>query len=310
MTGATGAIGRPLFAALRARGDEVTVLSRDPDAARAALPGAVRYLRWSEAAPPEELTVPVEGADAVVHLAGGAIFGSRVSRADVSRMTAGKVRSTGALAQAMSAVADRPAVFVNASSQGWYGFAPRDRGQVSTEASPPGTDVWARENQEWEQAARPAANAGVRVVQLRTGVHLGTRTGPIAAQLEQFRRGGGTWVRPGTQAFNWISEQDATRLALLALDDDRVDGAINLTAPEPATQRAFAEALAAATGTRLRFGLPGAALRLFVGVTAEILVNSHPVLPRKALDLGHRFVDTDLAATVAGIVATLEQRAA
>lgn len=288
MTGATGAIGRPLARALVERGYALTVLTRDPSRARTIVAGAHEYLRWEER-DDRPWRASLAGADALIHLAGESLFEGRASAARVRRASEGKIASTRAFAEELVAMAAPPRIFVNASSQGFYGFAAADRDVVSDEESPAGRDDWGQGSQRWEEAARPVEARGVRLVLLRTGVFLGREAGPVVAQRAQFERGWGGWVRPGTQSFNWIHEDDAVGLILMALTDDRVRGPINLVAPGRVTHREYAETLGRVLGHAARRGLPAAALWLFMGKPAEIITRSHAVAPARALALGYTF---------------------
>lgn len=288
VTGATGSIGMPLSKALLGKGYGLTVLTRDPAAARTRLPGALEYLRWSEDGPTGWAT-SLEGADALIHLAGSPLFAGKVNKAQVDRTTEGKVVSTGTFARVIAGLRSKPKVWLNASSQGYYGFAPQDANAVSTEDSPAGTDYWGVGNRRWEEAAHPVEALGVRLVSLRTGVHLPRQGGPLSGQLEQFERGWGGWVGSGRQWYNWIHEDDETGLILMALEDERVRGPLNLTAPNPVTQREFAETLGRVLGKPAKRSLPPFVLGLMMGKPAEIIVNSHKVVPQKALGLGYPF---------------------
>ena len=288
LTGATGSIGRPLFAALTSRGYGVVVLTRDPERAETIVPGALGYARWDErgvGAWAREL----EGAHALIHLAGAPLFAGKVNTAQVDRTNEGKVASTAAFAEALGSVGQPPSVWLNASSQGYYGFAPQDADTVSTEASPAGRDYWGQGNRRWEEAAHPAEALGVRLVSLRTGVYLPRQGGPLAGQLEQFRRGWGGWVGSGRHSYNWIHEDDEIGLIVWALENDAVRGPLNLVAPNPVTHRAFAETLGRLLGKPARRSLPPFVLGLMMGKPAEIIVNSHKVVPDKASRLGYRF---------------------
>jgi uncharacterized protein (TIGR01777 family) len=288
--GATGLIGGALCRALLDRGDEVVVFSRDPEAARARVPGAAAYVAWqpTESGP---WGAQVGGAHAVVHLAGESIFtfGKRQTRATVAAETRSRVRGIQGLVRAMTEAPARPAAFVGASSVGTYGFAGFSDVEY-TEDSPAGSDFWGRDSQAWEAAALEAARFGVRTVVLRTGYVLDARPGSgLPQQVEQFRRGFGGAVRPGRQWVPWVHIADVAGLILLALDDARVRGPLNVTAPGGVRSREFAATLGRVVGKPPRFAIPGFLLRLGFGVTADTIIHGRHVVPRKALDLGYPF---------------------
>jgi uncharacterized protein (TIGR01777 family) len=290
VTGATGLIGRALCAALQEQGYAVVVLSRHPDAARTSVPGALAYVSWQ----PEE-TGPwaehVDGATAVVHLAGESIFtfGKRQTQSSVRAETHNRVRAIHGLVRAMAEARVRPQVFVSASSVGTYGYAGYSDAEY-TEETPAGTDFWGRDSQEWESAALDAGQLGVRAVVLRTGYVLGSGQGSgLVQQAEQFRRGFGGPVRPGTQWVPWVHIADVAGLIVFALDDERVRGPLDVVAPGVVRNKAFAATLGRVVGKPSRFPVPGVLLRLGFGITADTIVHGRRVVPRKALDLGYRF---------------------
>ena len=168
ITGATGQIGRPLSRSMIGAGHEVVVLTRDPERARTAVPGAAEYVAW-EPAESGPWSAAVDGADAVVSLAGAPFFRKWKSREEFERVgTGGRVLANRGLVNAMRAASSRPAVFVSASAVGYYGF--RDTDEVVTEATPPGTDSWATGAISWETEALRAEELGIRTVLVRTGI--------------------------------------------------------------------------------------------------------------------------------------------
>ena len=290
VTGATGLIGSALCHALQDRGYGVVVLSRHPDAARAKVPDALAYVAWQ----PEESgswREQIDGAYAVVHLAGESIytFGKRQTQASVRTETQTRVRAIRGLAGAMADAHEPPAAFICASSVGTYGFAGWTDAEY-TEDSPVGDDFWGHDSQLWEQAALEVEGQHARVVVLRTGYVLDARPGGgLAQQVEQFRRGFGGPVLPGSQWTPWIHIADVAGLILLAIEDPRVRGPLNVVAPGVVRNRAFAAALGHAVGRSARLPIPGFMLRLGFGVTADTIIHGKRVMPQKALDLGYHF---------------------
>jgi uncharacterized protein (TIGR01777 family) len=290
LTGATGLIGSALCHALRDRGGDVIVFSRHPDAARTKVPGALAYIAWQ----PEESGpwgTQIDGADAVVHLAGESIytFGKRQTEATVRAETQARARAIRGLVGAMAEAHKPPSVFVCASSVGTYGYAGWTDVQF-TEDSPAGSDFWGRDSQLWEAAALEDERQHVRAVVLRTGYVLDARSGSgLARQAEQFRRGFGGPVLPGSQWVPWIHIADVVGLILLAMEDSHVRGPINVVAPGVVRNREFAATLGRVVGRSARLPIPGFLLRLSVGITADTIIHGRRVVPRKALDLGYQF---------------------
>ena len=287
LTGATGLIGRPLVAALRARGAELTVLSRDPDRARARLSESgrpVQALRWDpprEPAPAEAL----RGRDAVINLAGESIsqrWSARAKRA----IRESRVDGTRNLLAGLAAVEPRPRILLSASAVGYYGAHGEE---PLDEDAPPGHDFLAEVCAAWEAEAAGAGALGMRVVQLRTGVVLAREGGALASLLLPFRLGLGGPVAGGRQYMSWIHIGDHVALVLAALEDERFGGPINATAPEPVTNGEFSRALGRAVHRPAVVPVPGLALRVAFGEMAQVITGGARVLPARALMLGFRF---------------------
>jgi uncharacterized protein (TIGR01777 family) len=288
LTGATGLLGAALVRALRERGDAVTVLSRDPDRARAAL-GDVEAHAWQplkEHAPAAALT----GRDAVLHLAGETVAQRWT---DASRRAIRDSREIGTrnLVAGIGAADQRPRALVSASAVGYYG--PRGDEPIAEDAAP-GDDFLARVCVAWEREASRAAEHGLRVAVLRTGVVLDEEGGALAKMLPFFRLGIGGPVAGGRQYLPWIHAEDIVGLYLAALDDGAWEGAINACAPEPATNRDFSRALGRALHRPAFAPVPGFAVRLLYGDMAEIVTTGQRAVPMRALERGHAFRHTDL----------------
>jgi uncharacterized protein (TIGR01777 family) len=285
ITGAGGLIGSRLVALLRARGDEVTILSRSGTG------GAVRWDPSAAAAPAEAL----EGRDAIVHLAGEPIA-QRWTPAVREAIRTSRTEGTATLAAALSRLTQPPRVLVSANAVGYYG----DRGaERLTEDSAAGTDWLAQVCVAWEDAALQARASGVRVCVLRTGVVLDRGGGALAKMLPPFRLGVGGPVAGGRQYVSWIALDDLAALYLAAIDDDRFDGPFNATAPAPVTNAELSRALGRALHRPAVLPVPAAALKLLYGEMAEIVTDSQNAVPARALELGHSFAHTELAAALA-----------
>ncbi len=290
VTGATGLIGSGLCQALIRRGYAVVVFSRDPVAAREQIAGAVDYIAWQ----PEEngdWATYIEGAYGVVNLAGGSIytFGKRQTQESINAETRDRVRGIHGLVSAMKEARVKPQVFVCASSVGTYGFDGFTDAEY-TETSSPGMDFWGQSSVRWEEAALAAGQVGIRTVVMRFGYVLAMHPhSGLAQQVGQFQRGFGGPVRPGKQWQPWIHIADAAGLSVFALEDQRVRGALNGTAPDVVRNRDFAHTLGQAVGKPARLATPGFFLRMWLGVTADTIIYGRRVLPKKALDLGYQF---------------------
>lgn len=287
VTGATGLIGTKLVTALKARGDDVLVLARDPEKATGAL--RTPALAWDAVGgpPPAEA---LAGRDAVVHLAGAPVaqrWSEKAKRAILESREAG----TRNLVDGLRAAQPRPAVLVCASAVGYYG--PQGDEPLS-ESAPPGGDFLAEVCVRWEQEAARAAQDGVRVVHLRTGVVLDAGGGALRKMLPPFRAGVGGPVAGGDQYMPWIHVDDVVGLYLKALDDAGWSGAYNASAPEPVTNKAFSKALGTALRRPAIAPVPAFALRVLYGDMAEIVTEGQRAVPERALAEGYAFRHTEL----------------
>jgi uncharacterized protein len=288
LTGATGLIGGGIVRALQARGDAVTVLTRDPDRARGAL-GDVEAHAWrplDEPAPAAALT----GRDAVVHLAGENVA-QRWNDASRRAIHASREIGTRNLVAGLAAADPRPGVLVSASGLDYYG--PRGDEPV-TEDAPPGDDFLARVCVAWEREAAAAREHGVRVAMLRTAVVLDKAGGALSKMLPFFRLGIGGPVAGGRQYMPWIHADDIVGLYLAAVDGAEWQGPINACAPEPVTNRDFSRALGRALHRPAFAPVPGLAVRLLYGDMAEIVTTGQRAVPTRALEHGYAFRHTDL----------------
>lgn len=264
VSGATGLIGSALVPRLVAEGHEVVALVRRP--------------AWDLAS--------LDGADAVVHLAGENVFG-RWTAAKKQRIRDSRVRGTRVVSEAIAVLARRPSVLLAASAIGYYG----NRGdELLTEERAPGDDFLAHVARDWEAATAPAARAGVRVVNLRFGVVLTPGAGALGKMLPAFRLGLGGPVGNGSQYLSWIALDDLLAAILHALATSSLAGPVNVTAPEPVTNREFAKTLGHVLGRPAVLPVPAFALRLAFGADgAEMLLSGQRVLPARLLASGFRF---------------------
>jgi uncharacterized protein len=289
ITGASGLLGSALSDALLARGDEVVGLTRDPDRARPKNP-TVRWHAWQATTerPPAEALDQVDG---VVNLIGEEINQRLTDEAKV-RIRESRLAGTRNLLQGIAASSTEPSVFVGQSAIGYYG----DRGaQIVDEETPPGEGFAAELPVEWEAAQREAEDAVDRVVIFRTGLVLTKHGGLLRQLLLPFKLGVGGPIAGGEQFMSWIHVEDVVGLFLWALDDHRVWGVINGTAPNPVTNREFSKELGRALHRPAVFPVPKLAVAaLRGGELADAVAGGARVLPRRALDLGYEFRHPEL----------------
>ena len=285
VTGATGTIGSRVVEELRARGDEVTVLSRDPDRARGALGGGVDAVAWrdpsSEPAPVEALA----GRDGVVHLLGEPIA-QRWTDAAKREIRDSRVFGTENLVAGLAAAEPRPRVLVSQSAEGIY---PRGSQPVDESAEPASGEFLADVVLAWEGEAAKARELGMRVALTRTGVVLSPEGGALARMLPFFKAGVGGPVAGGDQYVSWVHLEDAVGAILLCLDDADAHGPVNVAAPRPVTNRELSKALARALRRPAVLPVPGFALRALYGEMAMVVTSGVNLVPRRLEELGYRY---------------------
>jgi uncharacterized protein (TIGR01777 family) len=278
ITGASGLLGSALVPFLRHGGHDVVRLVRRP--AKAPDEAA-----WDPAGGTVD-TAALEGVDAAVNLSGENLAGGRWTEARKARLRASRLGPTRVLAQALAGLNARPKVLVSVSAVGYYG----DRGDDwLTEADPPGGDFLARLTADWENAAQPAAAAGIRVVHPRLGVVLSPAGGALGKMLLPFKAGLGGVLGPGTQYLSWVALDDVLAAFghLLARDD--LAGPVNVAA-DPVTNRTFTRTLGRVLGRPAVTWVPAFALRLAYGEMAgATLLASTRVRSERLLAAGYRF---------------------
>jgi hypothetical protein len=275
-------LGTAVRHALRGRGAGVLQLvRRDPVEAG--------LLKWSPGASlPVEDPELLEGLSVAIHLSGAGIAGHRWTPAWKREMWLSRVESTRALAAMLAARRQPPQTLLVASATGIYG----NRGdELLDESSAPGQGFLANLCREWEAAAQPAVEAGIRVVHLRFGVVLGPGAGALAKMLPLFRLGLGGRLGSGRQWMSWISLTDVVSAILFVLDTTSLAGPVNLTASQPVTNAEFTRALGKAVHRSAVLPAPAFALRLALGAMAdEALLASARVVPAKLVDAGFQFI--------------------
>ncbi|HZE33753.1 MAG TPA: TIGR01777 family oxidoreductase [Actinoallomurus sp.] len=290
ITGSTGLIGKALVRALRDEGLTVIRLVRRPATAE-------DEIRWDPFG--EVDSASLEGVDAVVHLAGAGIGDHRWTETYKREVRDSRVEGTRTLSRALARLDRRPAVFVSGSAVGFYG----DTGDLAVdESAAAGEGFLAELCADWEAAAQPAVDAGIRVVHPRTGVVLSREGGLLAKTLPLFRFGLGGRLGSGRQWMSWISIADHVA-ALRFLINDGLQGPVNLTAPEPVTNAAFTAAVGRALHRPAPFIVPAPALRLALGEFAdEGALVSQRVLPDRLTKAGFTFSHPDIDTALADVL--------
>ncbi len=285
VSGSTGLIGSALVPFLADAGHEVRRIVHTR-------PQTDDDILWDQ----QEMRIDaarLEGLDAVIQLPGDELLSMRWSEQKKMQLYSNRVRATERLARTLARLHAPPRVFVAPAAIGYYG----NRGdEVLTEASPPGQRGFLTAVcQDWEAAAAPAADAGIRTVRLRTGVVLTPEAGALAAMLVPFRVGLGGCYGARGQFVSWIARDDAVRAVAYLLAADGLDGPFNLTAPEPVTMATLARTLGRVLSRPAAIHIPPSFFRLFYGEVAdETVLQSTRDLPERLLAAGFRFHYPDL----------------
>jgi uncharacterized protein (TIGR01777 family) len=285
VSGATGLVGRRLVASLLADGLVVRALTRDLKAASARLDPRALLVRWDGAYLPVDA---VNGADAVIHLAGEPVFGGLLTAGRRRLIHASRVASTRALVKSIGALpeASRPEVLVCASAVGYYGS--RGDAELGEDAAP-GEGFLAEVCRDWEAAAFEAEAHGVRAVALRIGVVLAREGGALPLMTLPFRFGLGGRLGNGRQWFPWIHVDDLVALLRAVSGDPGYRGPVNAVAPEPIRNRDLTRLLARQLRRPALLPAPAFALRAALGELAGELLGSRRVVPRAARERGFVF---------------------
>ncbi|MGA0113014.1 MAG: TIGR01777 family oxidoreductase [Candidatus Nanopelagicaceae bacterium] len=286
VTGASGLIGTALIGHLKSEGHTVQRLVRRPVVSS-------DEIQWDPAAGTVDLTA-LEGVDAVIHLAGANVGDKRWSKKYKAEILNSRLLGTTTIANAVNAV--KPQVFISSSAIGWYG---ETGNRAVTEEDRPGDDFLAAVCKEWEAAADLATNT--RTVKIRTGLVLDPTGGALGKMLPLFRFGLGGKLGNGKQWWSWITLHDQIR-AICHLLEKPVEGAVNLTAPNPATNQEFTSALARALHRPAVFPVPGFALKIALGGFSSEILGSKKVMPQKLMDSGFTFDYPHIAPALAKLV--------
>ena len=286
VSGASGFVGSTLVDSLLRAGDRVTVLTRGGGPPER----GVNRIKWD--AMGDELDLSQAGRiDAVVHLAGANVAGKRWDAEYKALIRDSRVHGTRLIAKAIAALERKPPVMVMASAMGYYG----DRGdEVLTEESPPGDDFLSEVGVEWERAADPAREAGVRVVATRFGHVLGRDGGMLPRQKLPYLLCLGGPMGSGKQWWPWVALEDVARAIRFVIERDDISGPVNVVAPGIKRQADFAKDLGKALGRPAFFPLPGWMAKLMLGELAIEVLYSRRMVPTVLEAKGFEFLGPDL----------------
>lgn len=284
ISGATGLVGSATAGALRGAGHTVDRLARPESPPRPRSEG--RPIQWNPASG-ELDRAAANGADAVIHLAGASIAGSRWNERFKQELRSSRVDATRNLVTNLLQLEQRPRVLISASAVGYYG----NRGdETLTEESAPGDDFLAKLSQAWEKEAMRAADFGMRTVILRFGVVLAPHGGALERMLLPFQLGLGGRLGSGKQWMPWLTLPEAVSIIRFALENESLRGPMNATAPNPVTNAEFSKTLGKVLSRPVIFPVPAFALRLVAGEMADaLLLSSARAIPWNLQERGYKF---------------------
>jgi uncharacterized protein (TIGR01777 family) len=294
VTGASGLIGSAIVPMLMGQGHSVARLVRPKSTGQNGPESLLKTIPWDPAKGLQDPAM-IEGTDAVVHLAGESLAGLWTKRKR-RRIRESRVVGTRTLAETLARMERPPRVLVCASAVGFYG----DRGsEILDETSRPGTGFLPEVCREWEAAALPAREAGVRVVWTRFAIILSRKGGALAAMLSLFRAGLGGKLGSGDQYFPWVSLDDVVGAIDLAIVDEKLSGPINVAAPQEVTNAHLTRTLGRVLRRPTPFNVPGAILKLLPGrMGREALLASERVAPARLQQMGYEFKVPELENTL------------
>jgi uncharacterized protein len=299
IAGGTGFLGSPLAEVYAEEGHDVRVLSRSlpPGQTRhesgTGVPG-INRTGWAPDGRSGPWATAVDGADAVINLAGESLGAKRWTPQRKAVLRDSRILATRSLAAAIAAAAKPPAVFVSASGVGYYGDGGVER---KTETSPAGQDFLAHLCEDWEREAGQAARANVRLATLRTGIVLERSGGALPQMLTPFKFFAGGRLGSGRQYISWIHRLDWVEMVRWIVLTPDASGPINATAPYPVTNREFARALGKALRRPALVPAPAFALKIWLGEFSGSILTGQRVIPTRAQALGYhfRYPEVDIA---------------
>lgn len=300
ITGATGFVGSRLVVKLYDRGDDILILTRNPDKAGRIYPKSIYpkieiipYIATESGDWQKEIC----GCDAVINLAGEPIserWTGEVKQAIVASRQIG----TEKIVEAIALAAQKPQVLINSSAIGYYGTSET---ASFDENSPPGDDFLADVCKKWETAAQKVKDYGTRLVILRTGIVLGNG-GALGKMIPPFKLFAGGPIGSGRQWFSWIHRDDLINLIIYCLDRQGISGTFNATAPNPVRMKEFCQILGEVMNRPSWLPVPDFALEILLGEGAKIVLEGQEVLPKATQALGFDYRYPNLEAALQEIV--------
>lgn len=286
ITGGTGFIGKALTEKLLALDHAVTILSRSPEKVQPLFSANVQVLGSIDE------IAPLSHFDVIINLAGAPIFDKRWSEQRKNEIRASRIDLTQHLVRAISRMEVKPRLLISGSAIGFYG----NQGDMGlNEDSPAKADFSNSLCQDWEKSALQAEAHGVRVCLMRTGLVLGPGGGILARMLLPFKWGLGGKIGDGQQWMSWVHRDDWINIALAMIENPKMQGPYNATAPNPVRNNEFTRTLADCLNRPALLPIPAWILKFGLGEMSELVLGSQKVLPAKLLKQGFEFKHTDLS---------------
>ena len=299
ITGATGFVGRALVEELAKDNYEIVALTRNLKTGLAG--NNISLIKW-DAKNPNSWTAYVDGAYAIVNLAGENISAGRWTRKRKQAILQSRLSAGKAMVEAVKQVNGKPKVIVQASAVGYYG----SRGdEALDESSSSGTGYLPEVAQKWELSTKEVESLGVRHVIIRSGIVLGKGRGALPRLIQPFRLFMGGPLGSGKQWFSWIHLEDEIKAIRFLMENENLNGVFNLTAPTPLVMTDFCKILGQLMHRPCWFKVPGFMLHLAMGEMAEaLLLTGQRVLPKRLLEAGYRFLYPEVEPALSQILNT------
>ncbi len=294
LTGGTGFIGKELRRLLLQEGHYLTIVTRSPKKYEDEKAKNQQFIAWDG-----DLISAMNDADIVIHLAGENVFSQRWSDEVKKKIYNSRIEGTRTLVDAMRAAESKPELFISASASGYYG----DGGDsIKTENALGADDFLAKVCADWEAEAQKAAELGVRVANPRIGIVLEKDGGAMEKMIPPFQFFVGGPVGDGKQYMSWIHRDDLINALLFPIENEKIEGAYNVCAPEPVTMNLFADVLGDVMNRPVLFRVPKIALQLMYGEGAKPILDSIRMKPKVLQEQGFDFRYDDLEEALADIV--------
>jgi len=289
IAGGSGLIGRELTSTLSTAGDEVIILSRNPDMVKG-MPAGVRVIKW-DGKTLQDWGQQIENSDVVINLTGENLSGegflpSRWTKERKSRLVQSRIDSGKVLTKAIESVSTKPSVFVQASGIGFYGT---HQEKSLTEGDGNGDDFSANLCIDWEASSQPVELIGIRWVVVRNGVVLSTQGGALPLLLLPYKLFVGGPLGNGNQIYSWIHIDDEVNAIQFLIRDNQAKGVFNLTSPNPVTNDEFGRTIGRVMNRPHYFPIPGFAMHLAFGEVSSMVLKGQKVIPQRLLEAGYLF---------------------